>query len=280
MYQVIGYEQTFGFLEQVLANYWQGLPFLYVFGAGLILTLIFGRKRASSGMLVYALFLGLTIYNPLVLKFAVRSSSVSMVYYRLLWLLPVTSGIAYYAARAVSLGKYRVVKCMIAIAAFILIAYPLHAGNSLTDSFRMPVNIYKVPAEVITACDEIHRDYDGEEDPKVIFSDDIEIYVRQYDPSLHLAISENARLAYNGSQTNQVSKETRYYHFVEILMDGINTFNDVKIGQFRWAAKSLSLDYVVVPDWYKSSKNGWLEQAGGELVAQAGIYQIYRFRFS
>lgn len=275
MSEAISFESSWLFVLKCLDEYWAGCPFLIYFAAGLVWIYVFKKKTAAKVFWYYTIFLGLTIYNPLVIHFVVPKFLDAELYYRFFWVLPVTIGVAYFFTQWVSDCKKAWMKCVVTAALMALIVTTSSVNGNVVYNIYMPENVYKVPDAVLYACDIIHRDYDGEGDPKVVFSDEYEIYVRQYDPSIKLTIDRNIRLYYQGSSVVGEIKENKNYLRRKRILDVINSAEEVPVKKFKNAMRLTKTDYLVVPEWY--SCNEYLVNAGLEKVDQTGGIIVYRF---
>lgn len=118
--------------------------------------------------LYYLVFLALTVYNPVLVKYVIPKVHFESEYYRFIWILPVIPGAAYYAVRIVEAVRFRWLK---AVTALILAAVIVTTGTpvpGIAKDYVMAENIYKVPNELRSVCDVIHQDCDKEQ-PKVVF---------------------------------------------------------------------------------------------------------------
>jgi len=59
------------FVDACMRLYWGSCWYPLLFAVGLICTLVLGRKRKSGIFVGYTVFLLLTVYNPLVVKYLI-----------------------------------------------------------------------------------------------------------------------------------------------------------------------------------------------------------------
>jgi len=116
------------------------------------------------------------IFAQLVYRFADDE-----IYYRILWLIPVTVVIAYTMTRVYMLftGKKRIVFLAVG-SALIMLSGSLIYGNPY---FRRAQNLYHMPREVVDICDAII--VEGRE-VMAVFPAPMLQYVRQYTPFVHM----------------------------------------------------------------------------------------------
>ena len=90
------------FVDACMRLYWCSCLYPLLFAVGLICTLVLGRKRKSGIFVGYTVFLLLTVYNPLVVKYLIAKVKFENEYYRFIWILPVIPAVAYYGVRLVT----------------------------------------------------------------------------------------------------------------------------------------------------------------------------------
>lgn len=90
------------FVDACMRLYWGSCWYPLLFAVGLICTLVLGRKRKSGIFIGYTVFLLLTVYNPLVVKYLIAKAKFENEYYRFIWILPVIPAVAYYGVRLVT----------------------------------------------------------------------------------------------------------------------------------------------------------------------------------
>lgn len=112
------------------------------------------------------------------------------IYYRILWLLPVTIGIAFAVVRAWGELQGRK-KTVFAVSAAVLLAV---SGSYIYSNpfFSRAQNQYHVPQEVVEICDAIH--IDGRE-VMAMFPLEMVQFVRQYDPTICMPFGREALVA-------------------------------------------------------------------------------------
>ena len=83
------------FVDACMRLYWGSCWYPLLFAVGLFCTLVLGRKRKSGIFVGYTVFLLLTVYNPLVVKYLIAKVKFENEYYRFIWILPVIPAVAY-----------------------------------------------------------------------------------------------------------------------------------------------------------------------------------------
>ena len=281
MTETVNFDLNLFFLWKCLRVYWGKvwpLPLLFLAGMGLCLVICLRKKKTVPGviLLYWTLVLAVLIYNPLSVRLMVPRIVKKAFFYRLFWLIPVIPGLAYLFTLCAEVlrGRSRKILAATVILAGLFLIFPVN--GELLKGIRRPDNIYKIPDSVVFACEEIHRDYTDEERlPKTVWAFELEVYVRQYDPSIRLTIGRNTRLRYAGSvMVGKAKKNKKYMRRVSIL-DGINDTGEVTVKAFRKAMKKTHTDYLVIPVSYTS--HDFLKKAGCTVTAENDDVVVYRF---
>lgn len=266
------------YVWETMKVYWgEGLPFLLFFALGLFWVLADKKQKDARLFWQYTIILGLTVYNPFLVRLAVPRLVEEAVYYRFLWALPAALGAAYFMTELTWRFPGRFPKVLAAAALAVLAVTATSVNDTVLERLSLPSNIYKVPDELVEACALIHEDYEGEEAPKAVFAFELELFARQYDASIRLTIDRDTRLYYNGSQTVGNPEGEKTYKWKKRILDAINSVGNVKLKQFKRAMKSTRTSYLVLSE--EDSCHDYLKEAGCEEFARAGKYILYRYRF-
>lgn len=212
-------ESGLGFVWQCLSNYWGPICYFWFFPISVI-ALFLCKKKEGKLFLPYTLFLFLTVYNPILVKYFYGKLDSDLIYYRFFWLLPVSIVLGYVCVQLVFLFRRRLVSLAVGIVLTVAIlvgGVPLFTASQ---AFTKPSNIYKVPDALIPICQTIHQDC-ANPNPKIIVDDSLHMLVRQYDPSIFLTIARDNLLHYLGSTSVHVNEDTRPYQVQKILLDAV-----------------------------------------------------------
>lgn len=264
------------FVQVCLKNYWGPCLFLALFAAGLVWTIIAHKKQEPRVFLFYTLFLLLTAYNPFVVKYLIPKLKFENEYYRLFWILPVAIGVAYYAVRFIFLSKKMGIRVTAGILAVILLIACGSPLTSVMQDLKMPQNVYKVPDDLIFACNIIHEDSE-EENPRVVFDMNLNTLARQYDASLHLVLNRDAVIYRAGSTVaGTINEDNKYYKRQKCIMDvSYYAMDDVPLEMFQAALNLTGTEYLVFP--LGLPKSEFIQEAGCVPIAENGSYVIYRY---
>ncbi len=153
-----------------------GLIVIWYLAATIYLLLTEKRKPFRIVFVYTPLILLLLFFNPVVTRMIQRLADAE-VYYRILWLLPVTVVIAFAAVEIYRKlqGKKRPLFAIVSAGVLVVSGNYVY-GDSL---FSEAENIYHVPQSVVEICDAI--EVEGRE-VMAVFPEELIIYVRQYSP--------------------------------------------------------------------------------------------------
>lgn len=262
------------FVRVCAEQYWGTCLFPVLFVIGILWSLFCHKKQTARIFLCYAVFLGLTVYNPLFVKYVIPKMNFEDEYYRFFWILPVIPGVAYYAVRIISSGKkkyQRMIAAVIAVAVIMLTGSPM---QGIVRNYAMAENLYKVPNDLRAVCSIIHEDSESE-NPRVVFDIGLNFVARQYDASILLVLNRDAVLYRAGSQVIKMNPEKISYQRQKAIMDVVYYSEDVDMDVFREALIARKTDYLVVP--VTNLKHDYLKACGCEAIAQTEERVVYRF---
>ena len=263
------------FVDACMRLYWSSCWYPLLFVVGLICTLIWGRKRNSRIFIGYTLFLMLTVYNPLVVKYMIPRLKFENEYYRFIWIIPVVPAVAYYGVRLVTMFKKKWLRVLLAIAVsvgFMILGNPL---DGVVTNFAMTENIYKVPNDLRAVCDVIHQNQENDF-PRVVFDNGLNSIVRQYDAGIATVISRNASIYRAGSTVaGTYDEDSSFYKRQKALLDVIDYHIYEDKEGFRSALKKSKTDFIVTLT--EQTDNEWLTDCGCELIAQTESHLIYKY---
>jgi len=298
----------YAFVAEALKRYWGGawpVPVFFVLAmlfSVLVTTVSLRGGRAGSTALsirrghlknvrlctrmfgAMTVFLLLTLLNPVAAAWFVPKFSMTQMYYRSFWALPVLAGAAYYLVRVFQaagrglrrgvLKRAAVIVCTGLVCALI----PLSPG--FVRGLKLPDNIYKVPGAVPVICEGIHEDFDARSEtemPKCIFSYQLEFYVRQYDASIRLTMTRNERLYYEGNRSTGLdfSDSERYKRRAVILNGMYGRDDSISAEEFAACMEKTNTDYLIVEE--EAAAAQFLERAGCTVAFTEAGYAVYRF---
>ena len=265
------------FVKACMKLYWGSWWYPFLFAVGLLCTLIWGRKKSSRIFIGYTVFLFLTVYNPVVVKYIIAKLDFENEYYRFIWILPVIPAIAYYGVSFVCAFKKRWLKAAAVIAVlgvFICLGNPL---DGVVKNFACIENIYKVPDELIEICEILHQNMEKPTArPRVVFDNSLNNIARQYDPQLRLTISRNASIYRAGSTVaGEYREDSRTYKRQKAILDVIDYQIYDHAKKFRKALKKTKTKFVVVRK--NEELQVFLLKNGCEQIGETDSYNIFRY---
>ena len=267
-------EYGLDFVRVCMEHYWGNCKYPVLFLMGLLWIFLCCRKRASIIFLCYTVFLALTVYNPLLVKVFVPKLGFENEYYRFIWILPVLPGIAYYCVKLSFSMKKTWEKVLCAVTCAVVLLWMGSPIYGVAVNFHMAENIYKVPDDLMTVCEIIHKDSETQ-NPKVVFDSTLNNMARQYDPSLRLVIYRDAALYRAGSTTvNQMDESSPWYQRQKTILDVIDYEVEIPAEDFTGAIKEAKAEYLVVRR--QMSKHEFIYEAGCQVIAKTEDYVVYR----
>ena len=263
------------FVSACMRLYWSSCWYPFLFVVGIICTLIWGRKKNSRIFIGYVLFLLLTVYNPLVVKYLIAKVKFENEYYRFIWILTLIPAVAYYGVKLVSVFRkkwQRALAAIVVLGCFVLLGNPL---DGVVTNFAMTENIYKVPDDLRAVCDVIHQNQENDF-PRVVFDSSLNSIVRQYDAGIGLVISRNASIYRAGSTVaGSFDENSGFYKRQKALLDVIDYHIYDSPDQFKKALRKTKTDFVVTA--IGQVDHEFLVNNGCELVAQTETHYVYKY---
>lgn len=211
------------------------------------------RKHIRIVFLYVPVILLLIFFNPLFARL-VYSVMDDEIYYRILWLLPITVVTAYAAVRVCEQAKGRARAAVaVCLAAVIMASGSFIYRNPF---FRKAENLYHMPQSVVDICDAI--EVEGRE-VMAVFPVELLQYVRQYSPVICMPYGR------------EITVE-RWSHLSE-LYDEMEA-EEIDAKELAWQAKQEMCHYVILPEDKKI--NGSLEGYEYRIFDRIQGYVIYR----
>ena len=232
-----------------------GLIMLWYFLALIWLFLKEERKdRRAMFLYVPAIILAL-FFCPLFSTLFSRFVEIK-IYFRLLWLLPVTGTLSYTIVQMASKLQKKKTKIFCCIAVVLVV----FSGTLVyfNPSFSKAENIHHVPEDVVQICDMIVLE--GRE-VKAAFPQELVCYVRQYSAGVCMPYGRELFLGGEDKRFNDL-----YLQLQKRVID---------MGEVAYWAKKDSCHYIILAPQGHEMK-GCPEDYDYELYGQVGNYLIYR----
>jgi hypothetical protein len=229
---------------------------LYI--AALLVCLITDRENRVK-LVPVSLVLAIIIFNP-VFYLYIGERFLSGVYWRLFWTFPVVITIACVATQLISRFKHGAVRL---IAAFVFAMCIAVSGQSVINrgTYTVAENEYQIPQRAIDVADIILGDADTRK-ARVIATDDLVCYIRQYTSLIELAYGRDMW----GFIADPTEAETDIY---DTLHD--ETVDYEKLWEL---ANSNNFKYLVLDEELFDIPED-MEDIGYRLVDKTGKYMIY-----
>lgn len=211
------------------------------------------RKPVRILFIYVPVLLLLVFFNPLVAK-VIDVVADDEIYYRILWLVPITVVLAYTVAHIYNSLSGRK-KSIFAIVAIIIV---MISGSYIYSNpyFHKAENIYHVPQSVVEICESI--EVEGRE-VQAVFPEELLQYVRQYSPVVCMPYGRE-----------QLVDRWNYYHELYQAMEA----DEIDAEQITELAREYWTVYIILPQEKKI--NGNMEEYEFELFDTVEGYVIYK----
>ncbi len=221
------------------------------FLVALVYLLFCEKKKTNRILLVYVPIVTLLIFfNPLFFHFF-SSLTEEAIYFRILWLLPVTVVIGYAAVQIYNTLGGWIKVCFGGMAVFlIVISGRLVYTNPL---FEKAENMYHVPREVVEICEAI--EIEGRE-VMAAFPSEFVLYVRQYSPTVCMPYGREVVMG-------------AYNDLYELLQQ-----DTIMVEKLEDCARQYGCHYVILSE--EKVLLGDMEEYNYEMFVQVGKYVIYK----
>lgn len=227
-----------------------GLILIWYMAAVIYLFLKEKRKDKRILFIYVPVILLVLFFNPLFFLFF-QNYLGGEIYFRLIWLLPVTVTLAYCIVRICQdfSGKKRIYFALSA-AVLVVVSGTLVYSNPL---FKRAENLHHVPREVVEICDMI--ELPGRE---IVAAFPLEFlyYVRQYSPMVCMPYGREVMLG--------------EFNELEYLMRG----SQIDVGRLAELAKAEKCHYVILSE--NKELSGKMEDYDYEVFGRSGEYLVYR----
>lgn len=231
------------FVKTCLHLYWEDICFFGIYIIT-ILFLLYSKKRELQMLSIYTVFLFLTIFNPVLIKYIYSLFHMDDVYYRFFWLLPVSILLAYGCIYLIGKGSSLFQKSLLCIAILCIILLTGSPVKYWKSAIDFPDNLYKVPDEVIEVSEVLHQNI-TENDPRIAVAFDLLLTIRQFDASIHLTIDRDSALCWNGLSNFQYINNKPYYEAQKSIMNVLYAGDTSNPEGFSAAIQSTGTEYIV-----------------------------------
>ena len=268
------FEKGFGYLEACLAYYSDNCAYFMLYLAALVFVALKGTKHEKQIFLPSAIFLLLTVYNPIAPVILDKIFDVNSEYYRFFWIAPVIVLLPYIAVKLILSCKDKASKAGVALS---LVIICFLSGNFLYENGYVPAaNAYKMPDEMIQISELIHEDAD-ETYPKAFLEYEYNMQMRQYDPKMLLTIDrEDYLFAVSNPYTEEMLADEEHPQYR--LLAALIRHQAVEEEDLLASLDATNTEYVVL------SKDNpmvlFLQDAGLETVTHTNDHVILKYQLT
>lgn len=154
------------------------------------------EKRFWGYFTLVALFI---FFNPICAKIITKYCIEETVYWRYLWILPISLLIAYVGTKLIEKEQGKIAKgILLGLCTIVIIA----SGHNMFNggNFTRAENIYKIPQDVVDICNVINQ---KQIEDKIALPEGLRYYVRQYDAGINVLYT---RMIYHTSQSKLIKE--------------------------------------------------------------------------
>lgn len=171
---------------------------IYLLGIVVVLMILFGFKdKINKLFMIYLILFFIIFFCPITAKIIMDYCVGSLVYWRMMWVLPVTILLAYYFTRVATERKSKIWNGVLTIAIVVLL---MNSGGNVLASLESAesLDVSKIPGPVGELCNFIQTDADQKEDEEIyaIFPNELVPYIRQVNANIHMPYGRET-LKYN-----------------------------------------------------------------------------------
>lgn len=216
--------------------------------------LIREKRRPVRILFIYVPVILLLLYfNPLFAR-VVYGVAGDEIYYRILWLIPVTAVVAYAAVQLCGQVKGRMRALLAGVCAVLIVV----SGSYIYDNvyFHKAENAYHVPQSVVDICDAIEI---GGREVMAVFPVELLQYVRQYSPVVCMPYGREITVA----------RWDNTHELYERMEEDV-----IQVEELVRLARNSLCHYVILPA-QKELDGSFLEYEY-ELFGEIGGYVIYK----
>lgn len=265
-------DEGLAYIFRCIAEYSGQCFYLALYLVALVFIFIKADK-SLKGVFIYPAFITLlTVYDPLLPVVINLIFDVNQEYYRLLWISPVILALSYALALYISECERSAAAKTAYFAAAVLLL--IGTGSFVySDGYIRAGNIYKMPQEIISVSEEIHKDSDRRF-PRAVCDFDLGMQLRQYDASILLTGTREEYLnLLNGIEVDDFI--ARKQEHPNRLLKVVVMNEEIPLSEFRESLEETDTEYVVLSE--KSPMTGYLERAGLKKAARAGSRVIWKY---
>lgn len=249
------------FISQIIIfwnNYWGESQVMWLFLAAVAFLFVFRRKKKSIKYLLLYTVAALILFFCPISAIIIQKCIGELVYWRVLWLVPVFPVIAVAMTEILKERKGRIAEYFLM---FLWVATIALCGKGIfqAGNYKFVHNYQQVPDEVAAICEMVKKDA-GDAEFLIAADNFIAPYIRVYDPSIYMLFNRECRGNY-GRGAKRL--------YLEINAPVFNYKNIASVG------KSISCNYLVVKNPNEQQKKE-MEHYSYQEVGTAGRYTLYR----
>ena len=256
------------FYKVTFTNYWwYGLFFVIYLAA--LLYIVRQKSAIMKQIFVWPFVILLfTIFNPLVMEPVLQKTNWQDRYSRFFWMLPVEILCAYVLANLIEKQRRSEEKLIM----LLFVGCLIFLCTSSNTEMEPDDNIYKLDNSVIEVAEKL-KEVSEEENPVVLYDEELYYWIRQYEPSLLAAVKPKEMDLYRWQTVEEIDPTEQYRNkrrALSMFTRGV----EVEPKTINWMLKRREIDFFVRNvDFYSDE---YLQQLNIEYVDTVDGYEIYR----
>ncbi len=253
---------------EILIKYFQGPQWLILFGLVYVYTIVKAKKGERISLIIGTLLFFLCIYNDFIYG-AMSKVVESEVYYRFIWIIPVTVWIAYgLVGLFLDLKKIWLRVPFVVFALICLVSMDHTWLERDRGTWSRPENEYLMPGEVLAISEVLQNEHPWGEKIRCVLPLGMTMQLRCVDASVECVIPRRDYLKMSG-QSKKPYKQKELAFMIEK-----NKRPDKE--KLKQLLKESETDYIVAYTDY--DMEDYLKSADCELIETTGAFEVYRVR--
>lgn len=245
--------------------------YLLLYAISFIIILILGKKEERLFFVVIPIINALTIWNPLLINFIAKYLTSSVTVWRVMWLLPIETSIAYALVLSVRRSKKAIIKILVTIIGIIILILCGKFVYIKENGFSFPENWEKIPQFIVEHTNYILENSEENDDKIMVMAPGEPLHsctMRQLSSKIELLYS---RIMYFDDllTKEEIAQRAELYNIYQLDNPGYSQ------EEFNKKINDLEIDWIIIPDT-KKSLGEYLE--GTVMKKQINIkgYDLYK----
>ena len=256
-------------IHDMIVRYTGGTSFVVIFILALMYFYINSAEIYKKRITIIMVLSFVVVFNNIMLRMA--GSVIGFeTYYRFFWAVPVLLLTAGAMIKVIDTEKMATRKVILILLMVLAVSIGGSSLRILANPIGLPANRYNIPQDVIEVAYIINRDSD-EERAVIVANSNIQINIRQYDPSFLWGVRRNAFLSMKRFGPDDLSLNTPEHIIVRVVEFGRQIPEEKEL--FREAVEDLEIDYIISITGFNLDM--YMEQAGFAVIGRTENNTVY-----